>query len=66
MTVTLPYDPVWTALDWAKEHCPSYITNEAGPARMKSVPGGWVNANPNIVYYFSDEKDALMFALRWA
>ena len=28
MTVTLPYDSEWTALAWAKEYCPSYITNE--------------------------------------
>jgi hypothetical protein len=65
MTVTLPYDPDWKALIWAKEHCSSYITNEAGPARMKSVPGGWVNTSPDIVYSFSNEKDAIMFALRW-
>jgi hypothetical protein len=66
MTVTLPYDPVWTALAWAKEHCPSYITNESvNTTRLKKVPGGWV-ADSNIVYFFSDEKDALLFALRWA
>jgi len=66
MTVTLPYDPDWKALAWAKEHCLSYITNKAGPAKMKSVSGGWVNANHDIVYYFSDEKDAMWFTLRWS
>ena len=66
ITVTLPCDPVWTALDWAKTHCPSYITNESvNTTRLKKVPGGWV-ADSNIVYFFSDEKDALLFALRWA
>ena len=64
ITVTLPYDPVWTALDWAKKNCPSYITNATGPARTKKVPGGWVN-NASIVYYFSDEQDAVFFALKW-
>jgi hypothetical protein len=66
MTVTLPYDPVWTALAWAKENCPSYITNEAvDTAKMKRVPGGWVD-DTRIVYFFGDEKDALMFTLKWA
>jgi hypothetical protein len=65
MTVTLPYDPAWTALAWAKEHCPSYITNEAGPAKIKSVPGGWVN-DSSIVYYFGNEQDALIFTLKWS
>ena len=51
-TVTLPYSPFWEPLLWAKEHCPSYITNNA-------------DVNSNIVYYFSNEKDALMFLLRW-
>lgn len=65
MTVTLPYDPDWKALAWAKEHCPSYITNKADHARMKPVPGGWVNTSPDIVYYFGNEKDVVMFTLRW-
>jgi hypothetical protein len=64
--VTLSYDPFWEPLVWAKEHCSSYITNEAGPAKMKSVPGGWVNANRDIVYYFGNEKDAMWFTLRWS
>ena len=63
--VTLPYDPVWTALEWAKQHCPSYITNEAGPARTKKVSGGWIS-DVSIVYYFSDEQDAVFFSLKWA
>jgi hypothetical protein len=66
MTVTLPYDPVWTALAWAKENCPSYITNESvNTTRLKSIPGGWVN-DSSIVYYFSEGKDAMWFALRWS
>jgi len=75
MTVILPYDPTWKPLAWAKENCPSYITNEIintgimkprmgkvpGPG---TVPGGWVN-HSNVVYYFSDERDATFFALKW-
>jgi len=60
--VTLPYDPVWQALDWAKENCPSYITNAmAHHGKMKSVHGGC----DSISYYFGEEKDAVFFALRW-
>lgn len=60
-TVTLPYDPVWRALDWAKEHCSSYITNQA-----RTMPKStFHNRNYVIDYYFGDERDALMFRLRW-
>jgi len=54
MTVTLPWDHdcVDKALEWAEENCPSYITHLVGP-------------DYGIVYYFSDEKDAVFFALRW-
>ena len=51
--VILPYDPEWRALRWAKKHCPSYITNQA-------------DVNRKIVYYFSDEQEAMLFTLRWA
>lgn len=65
MTVTLPYDPKWKALVWAKENCPSYITNAVGnTSRLKKEPGGY--SGGGIVYYFSDERDATFFALRWS
>ena len=50
--VVLPYDPVWRALEWAKQNCPGYITNRA------TVDG-------KICYYFANEKEATMFMLRW-
>lgn len=53
MGVTLPYDPMWKALDWAKKHCPSYITNSSGP-------------DGTIMYYFGNKNEALMFKLKWA
>jgi hypothetical protein len=62
--VTLPYDPAWQPLAWAKEHCDSYITNVAHQAGLKSAPGGWI-ADFCIVYYFGHERDATMFALKW-
>jgi len=65
-SVTLPYDPIWAPLIWAKEHCPSYITNKASnTTRLKQVSGGWINASC-VVYYFGDEQDAITFSLRWS
>lgn len=60
MTVTIPYDPLWTALEWAKEHCPSYITNDIHMAGYND------HDLSKIDYHFSDEKDATAFLLRWA
>ena len=67
MTVTLPYDPEWKALAWAKENCASYITNKvSNTTRLKRVSSsGWVN-DSSIVYYFSDERDVTLFMLRWS
>jgi hypothetical protein len=60
MTVTLPYDPLWQAVDWAKEHCPSYITN----AHHKKADGQ--RYLDYIDYFFIDERDAIMFKLKWS
>jgi hypothetical protein len=57
--VTLPHDPVWRALDWALRNCPSYITNDS----HKTADGRYVM--DHIDYFFSDEKDAIMFMLRF-
>jgi hypothetical protein len=66
--VTLPYDPKWQALAWAKEHCESYITNitnvAAPTGALNPAPGGWI-ADYCIVYYFGHERDATLFALKW-
>jgi hypothetical protein len=55
MIVTLIYDSEWEALAWAKKYCPSYITNEM------NINGQGVS----IDYYFGDEKDLILFKLRW-
>ena len=55
MVITLPYDPKWQALSWAKKNCPSYITNIGSPEE----PG-------KICYYFSREAEATMFMLKWS
>jgi hypothetical protein len=59
MKVTLPYDPVWKALEWAKEHCPDYITNDVhkNSGRTQGVL---------IDYFFASERDAVFFRLKWA
>lgn len=56
--VKLPYDADWQALTWAKKHCPSYITNNSHvePTTFQFV----------VVYFFSDEKDATAFTLKWS
>lgn len=60
--VTLPYDLGQKPLKWAKQNCPSYITNRAHPAPLV---GYKMYDNSKIDYFFSDEKDMLMFAMRW-
>ncbi len=59
MTVTIPYDPEWKALDWAKKHCPSYTTN-------KVLTTNHAGECFRIAYHFSDERDVMMFTLRWS
>ena len=58
MTVTLPYDPAWRPLEWAKKYCPNYITNDIHKY-------GNTYFFTRIDYFFGDEKDAMWFALRW-
>jgi hypothetical protein len=60
MVVTLPYRPLWEPVQWAKENCPSYISNDAHRI------GDNAYDNSKIDYFFSDEHDAFKFALRWA
>jgi hypothetical protein len=58
--VTLPYDPLWLAVEWAKECCPSYVSNDSHCVGYNTYD------NSKIDYFFGDEKDALMFRLRWS
>lgn len=58
-TVILPYDPTWKALEWAKANCRSYITNQG------IVSGRSQSFASQIEYFFADEGDATMFALKW-
>ncbi|CAB5215007.1 hypothetical protein UFOVP190_356 [uncultured Caudovirales phage] len=59
-TVTLPYDPLWTALEWAKKHCPNYITNDAHMIGYNSYDNTYTD------YFFGNEAEATMFRLKWS
>ena len=74
--VVIPYDPTWKALEWAKEHCPSYITNDRID-RMGKSPSWMQGPGPRpypdhsvedikIRFYFGHRLDATAFALKWA
>ena len=59
MTITIPYSPFWEPLMWATENCSSYITNDL------HMDGYNTYDHTKVDYHFSDEKDALIFALKW-
>lgn len=48
--------PAYKPLEWAKKHCPSYITNDA------------IQKNGEYYYrfFFANEKDMALFILRWS
>jgi hypothetical protein len=64
--VIISYDPSWEPLKWAKDHCDSYITNKAVTTLGERITVPDYYNNYDVVYYFSDEKDAVMFKLRWS
>jgi hypothetical protein len=65
--VMIPGTNVDLALDWAKEHCTSYITNRGTILSAYSVPGQTPqSASIWYEFYFADAADALMFKLKWA
>lgn len=57
--VTIPYTPFWEPLLWAKTYCPSYITNDLHQDGYNTYD------HKRIDYFFSDEQDAFIFALKW-
>lgn len=52
-------------VEWAKTHCPGYITNSAVAEDLGTQPTTppWEYFR---VFYFSDDKDATLFLLRWS
>lgn len=60
--VSVEYKHVDKALEWAKENCPSYITNQIDMIHLAEKK----RIDPiRISFVFDDEKDATLFALRW-
>lgn len=59
MIVTLPYSLTWAPLEWAKENCPSYITNDVHK-NLTSYD------NTKIDYFFGNVDDAILFKLTWS
>ena len=55
--------PIREALDWAKRHCPSYITNDSYLTNIADDS----KMNTLIIYrfYFNKEAEAIWFTLRW-
>ena len=64
--ITLPYNSeiFWDALDWANDHCPSYETYEIVHRVFKTNLN--IKYTDSVEYFFQDERDAVLFALRWA
>jgi hypothetical protein len=51
------------ALDWAKRHCPSYITNDVYMIAVEDTSRQYTEFMYR--FYFSNEKEASWFRLRW-
>lgn len=66
IVITISGEVVDLALEWAKEHCSSYITSTGRIEHWDPEnPGRYYPAAIKYDFLFSDEKDATMFALRW-
>lgn len=48
-------EKAYDALEWAKKNCPSYITNDT-----VKKEGNWYYR-----FFFGQEKDVMIFMLRW-
>lgn len=59
MIVTIPYDPFWEPLNWAKENCPSYITNDLHCNGYNTYDSSQID------YFFGNKEDAILFKLTW-
>ena len=59
ITVTILKEKGVHALEWVKETCPSYITNDM------HMDGYNTYDTTKLDFFFSDQKDAVMFVMRW-
>ena len=53
-------EPIWRIKKWALEHCQSFIW-----AELVDTSDGDYNYNSVSAFYFSEEADKIMFALKW-
>jgi len=56
-SVHTPFEQTDEMLSWAKTNCPSYITNDA----VEKYKDDWYYR-----FHFKEEKDYMMFMLRWS
>lgn len=63
MEVAIPYSKVNSAIEWAKENCPTYITYQVDVDTL--VAEDIAEALIQVIFSFGNENDAVMFALRW-
>lgn len=59
-SVAIPHDDAFQAVLWSQQYCPSYITN-----KVKFLDHNTDDRYFLIEFFFVEEKDATMFALRW-
>jgi hypothetical protein len=53
-------EPLWRIKKWALEHCQSFIW-----AELVDTSDGDYNYDSVAAFYFSEEADKIMFALKW-
>lgn len=56
------YEHSGRMLQWAKKNCPSYITNDA----VAIVTADLTDTTYKRIFYFGNDRDAAIFALRWS
>jgi hypothetical protein len=55
-----PVEPMWQMKKWAQTHCQSFIW-----AELVDTSDGDYNYDSVSAFYFSEEADKIMFALKW-
>jgi hypothetical protein len=57
ITVSLPHVYEWNARNWASDNCESYLSC--------TMYGSFGVDGSRVDYHFADEKDAMVFKLKW-
>ena len=66
--VDIPFENSLLALSWAKEYCPSYITNDAFSIAHEIDDKGRraIEYRATYRFYFGNSTEQMLFALKWA